>query len=450
MTAAPILLVTHEPLEARLAGPAIRAWHLAHELAKTRPVTLATPAVHDLQPQSPNVQLTVYNRDTGEPLGRLAVGAAAVIASGFSLRRYPVLAQAGRPLAIDLYDPFVLENLEIHAAKPLAEQVALHGGNLAVLMDQLWQGDYFFCASETQRDFWLGMLMAAGRVNPHTLEADPTLRNLIDVVAFGLPDQPPQPRPGVVKGRVPGIGRDDRVVYWGGGIWDWFDPLTLIRAVAAISETRADVKLFFAGVRHPSPDVPPMRMTQAAMDLSDELGLTGRTVFFNDWVPYEQRGAYLVEADVGASLHFAHAETRFSFRTRLLDYLWAGLPMVVTEGDTISEWVRENELGLAVRPGDVDGVRVALLGLLDRPDFRAQAAGRFAVLRERLHWTQVVRPLAAFCDQPCRAADLTEQAQATARSMPMMARAWQVLRERGPAGLLREMRSYFVWQLRRR
>ena len=120
--------------------------------------------------------------------------------SGYLLRRYPELAVAGVPLIVDIYDPFVLENLEIHATRPLPDQEAIHQSNLDVLLDQLRLGDYFICASDTQRDFWLGMLMAAGRVNPHTLAQDPTLRRLIDVVPFGLPDEGPTAAELAIKG----------------------------------------------------------------------------------------------------------------------------------------------------------------------------------------------------------------------------------------------------------
>jgi hypothetical protein len=33
------------------------------------------------------------------------------------------------------------------------------------------------------------------------------------------------------------------------------------------------------------------------------------------------------------STHYEHVETTFAFRTRILDYLWAGLPVVATGGD---------------------------------------------------------------------------------------------------------------------
>ena len=61
---------------------------------------------------------------------------------------------------------------------------------LAVQNAQLDAGDFFICASEAQRDFWIGTLHSRGRINPRTYADDPTLRRLIDVVPFGLPDEP--------------------------------------------------------------------------------------------------------------------------------------------------------------------------------------------------------------------------------------------------------------------
>ena len=74
-------------------------------------------------------------------------------------------------------------------------------------------------------------------------------------------------------------------------------------------------------------------MARLAVARAEELGLRDRVVFFNEgWVPYEQRGAYLLEADLGVSAHFDDLESRFAFRTRLLDCFWAGLPVVTTVG----------------------------------------------------------------------------------------------------------------------
>ena len=42
----------------------------------------------------------------------------------------------------------------------------------------------------------------------------------------------PSTGPDTLRGVVPGIGPDDDMLVWAGGVYDWFDPLTLVRAVA--------------------------------------------------------------------------------------------------------------------------------------------------------------------------------------------------------------------------
>ncbi len=143
------------------------------------------------------------------------------------------------------------------------------------------------------------------RVNPLSYAQDATLRRLIDVVSFGLPAKPPEPQRPAIREEVAAIAAADVVVLWGGGIWNWFDPLTAIRAVAALGAEIPALKLFFMGLRHPNPDLPQMTMARRAVELAAELGVLDRQVFFRDgWVPYEERVNYLMSADIGISLHW--------------------------------------------------------------------------------------------------------------------------------------------------
>src|SRR5665648_997839 len=77
-----------------------------------------------------------------------------------------------------------------------------------------------------------------------------------------------------------------------------------------------------------------------------------------------KRQDYLLDADVGVSTHFQHMATAFSFRTRILDYLWASLPIVATDGDTFGVLIREHGLGRVVPEQDVDALEVALEEML--------------------------------------------------------------------------------------
>src|SRR5690606_26799024 len=128
-------------------------------------------------------------------------------------------------------------------------------------------------ASEKQRDLWIGHLTQAGRVNATTYDGDPDLRALVDVVPFGIPGEPPVATAPAMRGVVPGIGADDPIILWAGGVYNWFDPLTLIRAVDALRRDLPTVRCFFMGMHHPHPEVPEMEMARRTRALAEELGL---------------------------------------------------------------------------------------------------------------------------------------------------------------------------------
>jgi glycosyltransferase involved in cell wall biosynthesis len=238
---------------------------------------------------------------------------------------------------------------------------------------------------------------------------------LVAVVPFGVADDAPRHTRPVLRGVVPGIGPDDKVVLWGGGIYSWFDPLSLIRAIDKLRSRLPEVRLYFLGTQHPNPYVPEMRMTVDAVALSERLGLTGSHVFFNDgWVDFDDRQNYLLEADIGVSTHLDHVETEFSFRTRILDYLWAGLPVVATAGDSFGQLIDTRGVGITVPAGDVDALEDALFRVLDDDVARAEFGRRADELAEEFRWSQALAPLIEFCRRPRRAPDLVDPEMADA------------------------------------
>jgi len=128
-------------------------------------------------------------------------------------------------------------------------------------------------------------------------------------------------------------------------------------------------------------------------------------VFFNDWVPYDQRAAYLAEADLGLSTHRRHLETHLSFRTRMLDYIWAALPIVCTEGDHFADLVGARGLGLVVAERSPEALADAIARLVDDEALRERSRAALRVLGEELRWPRVSEPLRRFCVAPAFAAD---------------------------------------------
>ena len=400
-----IVVITGEPLGERMAGPAIRAWEIARALSTEHEVVLATMGT--CSASSPDFSC---RSAAGRDLRKLEQWCDVVIFQGLILSIHPWLKKSSKVLVADLYDPFHLEVLEQEKDKSDAIRLRTSEDTVHALNIQLLRGDYFMCASAKQRDLWIGQLAGVGRVNPATYDLDETLDKLISVVPFGIAEEPPVRTAPAIKGVVPGISETDSVILWGGGIYNWFDPLTLIRAVDRLRHRRPDVRLYFLGIKHPNPDVPEMRMSVQTRELSDQLGLTDTFVFFNEgWVAYEQRQNYLLDADIGVSCHLDHVETAYSFRTRILDYIWASLPVVTTQGDTFGDLVSSLGLGVAVPPQDVEALEEALFRLLDDQEFAVQCRKRVAELAPRYTWANVLAPLADFCRAPRRAPDLIDE-----------------------------------------
>lgn len=404
-----VLVVTLDTIADQMAGPAIRAWEMARALSLRCDVMLATFGRCDRA----GVGFVTRTISAGEFRG-VVQASDVVVLQGYVGTAFPWLRRCEQVIVVDLYDPYHLEALASRGS--LDERRAGLGRARRELSAQMSRGDWFLCASDKQRDFWLGHLAAAGRVNPETFDADPSLHSLITVVPFGLNPTPPRPTRPAIRGVIPGIASSDPVVLWAGGVYDWFDPLTLVRAIDQVRVDVPNVRLVFLGMTHPNPTVPETTMAAHTRALADDLGLTGRNVIFNEaWVPYEERANYLADADIGVSCHLDQIETAFSFRTRILDYLWAGLPVVCTAGDTFADLVTAENLGRVAPAGDASALAAALRALLTDDAVRSGAAERVRAVAPRYTWPTVLEPLVDFCAAPRRAADAQQLQRYTRR-----------------------------------
>ena len=390
-----ILVITGDPLGANLSGPGIRAWNIASALATEHDVTLMTLSDLTAVVSDGFTMVSVAPGDE-KAFSAWEKWADVIVFQGHAMELFHSLRTSTKHLIIDVYDPMHFEQLEQSRHLDKNEWSALVAGAAQAMETQFARGDFFLCATDRQKHLYLGQLMTLGRITPDTYQDDPNFEKLIGVVPFGLPDDPPVHKAKALKGVHPGIGVDDKLVLWSGGLYNWFDPFTLIHAVAEVSKSHDNIRLYFQGTKHPHPGVPEMPVVKEARELAAQLGILDKHVFFNDsWVPYQDRANYLLEADCGVSTHRDHIETTFSFRTRILDYLWATLPMVVTEGDYFGDLVAEKGLGKAVPAGDVQALAKALEKVLYEEQTAARSRKAIEKVRQDFYWSEVLRPLMA-------------------------------------------------------
>ena len=372
-----ILLVVYGPIAERMSAPEIRGWEMAKVLARRHDVTVAAPG--ELHDGRDGIRMVASDRRT---LLAEARRHDALIVPRVPPWLFAGLADSDTLIVADLYNPFEEEHAELTASRAIRREISLT--RVANRM-QLRNADVILCAVEPQRERLEAALDALGPIRR---------RPPVEVVAFGLPEDPPPSFERPMRERFPQIGPDDVVVLWWGNVWRWFDAPTALQAFARVAGRRGDVRLVFTAGKHPRRDWPVLDASEQARDLAAEMGLLGESVFFlDDWVPQEQRHHYLLEADIGLTLHRDTAETAVAARGRYMDYAWAGLPCVLGAGDVLADRFAEAGFATTVASGDVDGAVAALGRLVDDAGERERRRAASRPLADEFRWSATVQPL---------------------------------------------------------
>jgi len=389
-----VALVSNDKVGRVMAGPGIRYFNLAKTLAKHFSVVLFVPDSCDLV--DTNFRIKTYNpKHSSKDISRQLGGADYIIAQSL---RPPLLfnvKKRGIRYIADLYDPLTIEVLEYTAFDKIKTRQNIFDFSYFSLNLQLDAADHILCASETQKDLYLGLLSGRRLINPVSYRESPDFSKFISILPFGLTsDHLDAKNENRLEEKFPQIKKTDKIIYWGGGIWNWFDSLSVVKAIEQIAKKRDDIKLFFLGVRHPNPKIKDMEMAQKTQDYCEQNGLTNKSVFFNfEWTPYEERVDYLSRADIGVSTHFDNLETRFSFRTRVLDYFWADLPMVLTKGDSFADITEKYDLGKVVGYTDPESIATAILEIIDHPDVKSRMKKNIGNFKKQFIWDHLTENL---------------------------------------------------------
>lgn len=388
-----ILVISDDVSGGKMAGPGIRAWEISRVLGEFFQVCLMVPDYSGEWPE-PNFEVSTYSEKNPAGLEDRAREADVLIVQGYILHKFSKLGQLNKIIIVDLYVPFVLENIFNYMYKlKKPEMQYVFRNDLAVYEHQLKRGNLFLVANRDQFNLIAGGLLLLGRIDPEQASGENRQINSILEIPFGFREAViPQSRP-VLKEKI-GFKKNDFLLLWGGVISNWFDPLTLIQAMGLMKNSHPVIKLLFLSTTHANPFLPEFDMARMAMDSARELGVANQTVFFNrSWIPYEERARYFGAADAGVSCHHIHIETRYSFRTRFLDYLNFDLPIVSTEGDYLSELLSQKGALVRVRENDALGLKDVIIRLFEDKPFYDRLCDAVKREKSRFTWHQVLQPL---------------------------------------------------------
>ncbi len=354
-----ILILTDDRLGPVMAGSALRAWEIGRALEAAGHEVVITGAAGSTAPsQGPMVGT--------KPRWSWAD---AVLSAPWNL---PPQAFIRRSLLIvDGVTPLTAELATMPQSKAVRRRTRTAMARIPLVAAR---ADALLVAGRAQMQWWSTQL-DRGRPEMPILDTP-----------FGVPASPPPPD----RAEIPGVPAHHAVVLWWGGVWPWLDLDTLLAARARLGN--APISIVIPVAARPGSSTPafgPSDLRRAA----ETRGLKApQVVGLDQWIPYAERHLVLNRTSLLAVLHRAGPETTLSFRTRALDGLWAGVPLLLSEGGEVSDLAHHHGWGGVVRPGDVNGTAAALeLLLTEREQLRCRANLERA--RPFWSWNQLLEPL---------------------------------------------------------
>lgn len=360
-----VAVVTPDVVGERMAGPGIRALHMARELARVAEVTLvarhdASSTVSDVAGADRVVRSIQHGSSEAARVLRDADVLIGQPARGFIRRR------ASQRVVYDLFDPQVLELRELYGSAPSFRQRIHLAAEWARLVFALRDADLLVRAAPAQRDFY-------GRLQWADV---PWIE-----IPFGVD---PRELTACEKPR-------SNLVVWAGGVWEWLDPRTAVEAILMLNREGLDCRLLFLGRARPNQGVVERRRESRFDQL---LAAGGPFVSANEgWVPYRERLSWLRSAKAAIMLHRKTAEASYAIRTRLFDSIAAGVPLVASAGGFAADLVRSEGLGIVVPPEEPGAVAGAVRRLLTDDVFHSRCVENLERVRPAYSWPRVMQPL---------------------------------------------------------
>lgn len=181
------------------------------------------------------------------------------------------------------------------------------------------------------------------------------------------------------------------IFLWGGGIWQWFDVETVLKAMVRLqSSTTSPVLFFISGRNEATKDYD--AALESAIATSKELGLLGKSVFFNEQrVSSSQLAPWLEHCTAGIMGSPNSFETMLSWRTRYLDLIWAGKPLVTCGHDPFAEIMVQGGAALVSPSGDSLHLAAAIEAFSIRDSRYQEACAASRKIAERHTWPQTLR-----------------------------------------------------------
>ncbi len=310
------------------SGAGLRAWGLGYGLrAHGFDVIFAMPATAwRAEIPAPSDKPLLWDRRNLESLLRDAHANAVVF------QHWPSVWLRERlnvPTVIDFHGPHVMER----AFQRLSDLAA----NARDKIRAIRQADFFTCAGEKQKGYFLTWLLLSG--------VDLS-EECIGVVPVGLAPNLPTPCP------------DPEAInfVYGGVYLPWQNPTVALNLVADMLAERGKGMLRLFGGRHPVIPEEALPVPPLFAELEKRLAGNPR-VRFEGMRPRDELIEAYRRATAAVDLMQHNYERELAFTTRTVEYMWCGLPVIYNNYADLASLIAQYDAGWTLDPNDAPALR---------------------------------------------------------------------------------------------
>ena len=401
LSSGPVPVPEHPIVE----GGGLRCWGLAKGIKQNSPSTDVVVAYHESHlkgvgtKKHQGIGVTTWSMDS---IRDLLKDFDSVIVSYCMGDLSTVVADSLRPdqqLILDCYVPIYVE-VSARNSSDLNQEYYSFQNDIGRWAHVLRRGDLFLCASEAQKKYYQGVLSAVGRLNPATYGT-----TMILVVPYGIyRDDSPVAR----HNPIGELTRGKRVknILWFGGIYPWFDLRNLVEAVAIVNHT-TPVKLIIVGAKNPFNSHPDfLRRYDELVDFIKSKQAYKELVVLQDWVKFEDRADWYLNSDLVVVVNKEGEENKLAWRTRLVDFMWANLPIVTNGGDPLGEHLIQQSAAARFESLEVSSVADSIESLLKDKRTLQKMQESMGRVKEEFYWDVVTKELSTRITNKTRAKDI--------------------------------------------
>ena len=320
-----------------------------------------------------------------------------VVAVNFDSCLYATKLSTDRPIWMDIYgDPLTI----MQAAFYRAGSDRGLPTSIDFLRQALRKGDKFSVCGFKQRDMLVGELAMAGRLNYHSFGYQ-----FVEVIFPGaLPKKTIDTDKRRKKPNLQrlGIKPEDFVVLWCGGYNTWTDVDTLFSGLEWAMQEDARIHYVSIGEN-----------TYQASDnvysrFLDRIAHSTNPSRYHmlGWRPWSEIDGFYSESDVGINIDALHYETIYGTRTRLLEMMAAGLPIITSLGSELSYMMSENEVSFSFEIGNWKNLGEEIYLLANNPGLLEKLSSKsLAFTNNQLSFMSTSAPIRSWVLSPSLAPD---------------------------------------------